>query len=157
MHKFHFVSWSANWPTHITSLSNYKHPSSAKPETVSCGGLEPPEKGTIDITSTTPSSTATYSCMLGYMLLGGDSERRCLDNGTWSGTEPSCVGRCVHVCIEIEVCACEYVCMCVCVYVCACMTGVAYRWLPLCQGKQVAIYVCYRPQLERNSHEWANE
>ena len=46
----------------------------------------------VSLSSTRPDSMATYSCMLGYMLTGGDRERRCQGNGTWDGTEPTCTG-----------------------------------------------------------------
>ena len=40
---------------------------------------------------TTVGSVATYTCDSGYVLLGGSQQRTCQDNGTWDGTEPSCI------------------------------------------------------------------
>ena len=40
-------------------------------------------------------SVATYSCDPGNYL-DGDATRRCLGNGTWSGTIPSCVCKLTH-------------------------------------------------------------
>ena len=59
---------------------------------MSCGRLEDPPLGMVVHSSTVPGSLAVYVCQLGYMLEGGDGERRCLRNGTWDGVEPSCVG-----------------------------------------------------------------
>jgi hypothetical protein len=61
-----------------------------RPGTVSCGRLNDPDQGTVAHETTTPGSVATYSCTLGYVLVGGARERRCQDNGTWDGTEPTC-------------------------------------------------------------------
>ena len=64
----------------------------AVPGTVSCGRLDDPEQGMVSLDSTLPGSVATYSCTLGYVLVGRARERRCQDNGTWDGTEPTCDG-----------------------------------------------------------------
>lgn len=37
-----------------------------------------------------PGTTATYNCNDGY-LLSGNNTRSCLQNGTWTGVEPSCL------------------------------------------------------------------
>lgn len=36
-------------------------------------------------------STATYTCFLGYMLVGS-ATRVCQGNSTWSGSSPTCEG-----------------------------------------------------------------
>ena len=65
---------------------------SADPGTVSCGRLRNPDLGNVDHDSSVPGAVATYLCALGYVLVGGVRERRCLDNGTWDGNEPTCDG-----------------------------------------------------------------
>ena len=69
-----------------------------------CPSLDVPTNGAIVYASdTTPDfefgTTATYSCMSGYGLSGGDVVRTCGCNGGcpivggWSGTAPTCEGR----------------------------------------------------------------
>ena len=53
------------------------------------------ENGNVIVTDTIFDSVATYSCNSGYAL-NGDATRRCLGNGTWSGTIPSCVCKLPH-------------------------------------------------------------
>ena len=62
---------------------------------VDCGDLIDPANGRI-IKQPTPESTtlgsfATYFCNEGFRLMG-DSIRACLQNGRWSGNDPTCVG-----------------------------------------------------------------
>ena len=47
---------------------------------------------TVDTTVVQPGDVAEYSCDTLYKL-EGDSIRICLRNGTWSGHEPTCVGK----------------------------------------------------------------
>ena len=55
-----------------------------------CGTLTNPVNGQVNNTAgTTFGQTATYSCDLGYNLVG-DSTRTCQANGVWSGNEPAC-------------------------------------------------------------------
>ena len=42
-----------------------------------------------------PGSTATYTCIVGYVLVG-DGTRTCLESGLWSGIEPLCTGECLN-------------------------------------------------------------
>lgn len=37
-------------------------------------------------------SLLRFTCEAGYMLMGS-SERTCLQNGSWSGTQPVCEGK----------------------------------------------------------------
>ena len=78
----------------IARLDDPKNPtlSSALPGTVSCGRLMDPQQGMVAHDDTTPGSMATYSCTLGYVLVGGARERRCQNDGTWDGSEPTCNG-----------------------------------------------------------------
>ena len=57
--------------------------------------LGPLENGNVVFTTTTFDSVATYSCDPGYAL-NGNAKRRCLADGTWSGTIPSCVCKLTH-------------------------------------------------------------
>lgn len=48
--------------------------------------------------TTTPGSTATYTCNFGFVL-NGDTSRTCQDNLTWTGSDPTCEGeksRCMN-------------------------------------------------------------
>jgi len=57
---------------------------------VDCGTLTDPANGQVSHTAGTAfGQTATYSCDLGYNLVG-DSTRTCQANGMWSGNEPIC-------------------------------------------------------------------
>ena len=55
---------------------------------VSCGTLTI-ANGHVSTTGTTSGHTATYSCNIGYDLVGG-STRTCQDTGQWSGSAPTC-------------------------------------------------------------------
>ena len=63
---------------------------------VDCGNLMDPANGAVSLTTTTYNSVATYSCNDGYTLVG-DTSRTCLDDGSWSGTAPTCTGMYVKV------------------------------------------------------------
>ena len=63
--------------------------SSADQGTIACPVLTSPSDGDIVITVTTPGATVSYSCNLGY-ILDGAMTRTCLDNGTWSDSDPLC-------------------------------------------------------------------
>ena len=56
---------------------------------VDCGSLQSPQNGYVSFLSTTPGSTATYSCFEGFELIG-TATRRCEDNGQWSSSTPEC-------------------------------------------------------------------
>ena len=58
---------------------------------VQCPALQIPDNGKVDQTENSFGSTATYSCDSQYQLVG-DVTRTCQSEGTWSGSEPSCVG-----------------------------------------------------------------
>ena len=59
-------------------------------ELVDCGNPEIPTAGVLSILNTTAGSSAIYNCFEGYNLIG-ERERVCLNNGTWSGSVPSCI------------------------------------------------------------------
>ena len=59
---------------------------------VDCGTLQNPANGNVDIAGGTEfQNAAIYTCNLGYKLNGAES-RTCQFNGSWSNTEPSCLG-----------------------------------------------------------------
>ena len=55
-----------------------------------CGILENPVNGTVSVTETTTSSTASYSCSGSNYVLMGDAVRTCQADGMWSGSAPTC-------------------------------------------------------------------
>ena len=57
---------------------------------VKCGNLPNPRFGRVDMTGNTVGSTATYSCLPGYTLVG-TSTRTCQTSGQWSGVAPVCI------------------------------------------------------------------
>ena len=58
-----------------------------------CGGLSTPNNGGVTYSdSTTYQSVATYSCDTGFEL-DGDRRRTCSAQGTWTGSEPQCIGQ----------------------------------------------------------------
>ena len=69
-----------------------------------CEMLTAPDNGDISVPSLLDGSFATYTCILGYILVG-DSSRECLTNpdgieeGDWSGDAPIC--RSKHLAYEM--------------------------------------------------------
>ena len=47
------------------------------------------EDGSVTVTGLTPGSRATYTCDIGFELVG-TGFRTCLTSGVWSGTDPVC-------------------------------------------------------------------
>ena len=56
-----------------------------------CGPLDNPEGGRVVVRETTFGSTAFYSCLEGFNLVGPTS-RVCQANGQWSAFAPTCRG-----------------------------------------------------------------
>ena len=57
---------------------------------VDCGTLNAPVNGQVSHSAGTVfGQTATYSCDIGYYLIG-DSTRTCQAMGVWSGSAPTC-------------------------------------------------------------------
>lgn len=54
--------------------------------------MESPQQGSVTFQTTTIGSTATYSCIQGYTLLGVVT-RTCETNGEWSGSAPVCTAK----------------------------------------------------------------
>lgn len=62
---------------------------------ISCGDPGIPASGLRFGDDTTVGQNVTFTCQLGYVMVGGDSTvtRTCTSNGTWSGTMPACQGK----------------------------------------------------------------
>lgn len=54
-----------------------------------CDELPNPEHGVVQMTGRLFNDKATYSCEIGYQLIGRD-HRTCHATGSWSGVEPFC-------------------------------------------------------------------
>ena len=72
--------------------------------TAQCPVLQSPTDGIVMTTSNRLSgSTATYTCNSGFELLDLTPEsdvRTCQSDGTWSGSEPQCIGIYFNTLIE---------------------------------------------------------
>jgi len=80
-------SWQGVWPLLSTDLSHVHAPLSV---VIDCGPLSDPINGTVEFTiSTILGSQAFYRCMEGF-LLNGNGVRMCQENGTWTGSDPTC-------------------------------------------------------------------
>ena len=62
------------------------------PSAVDCPPLMNPTGGSVSVTGLRQGSTATYSCNVGYDLMG-DSSRTCGGTGMWTGNEPACLSK----------------------------------------------------------------
>ena len=63
-----------------------------------CPLLTDPANGMVAVTGQASGFTATYTCNSGFELLDltpGSDIRTCQPNGTWSGSEPQCIGKSV--------------------------------------------------------------
>ena len=69
----------------------------AHPSGTDCEGLTDPQNGAVSVSGTTEGSTATYTCNIGFNLVG-DESRTCQANGDWSGSAPTCQSRSAAVC-----------------------------------------------------------
>ena len=59
---------------------------------IDCGPLFPPANGALEISSTTFSSTANYTCDAGFLLNASETSltRMCMENSQWSSMSPAC-------------------------------------------------------------------
>ena len=62
---------------------------------VNCGDPGTPTNGTITGSTFTFPNTVTYTCNVGFNLIGNRS-RRCLSGGQWSGGLPTCQSKYIH-------------------------------------------------------------
>ena len=60
------------------------------PPPVTCPDLTAPANGQVVVNGMTPGDTATYSCDMGFELVGVDTVT-CEDNGAWSSEPPVCI------------------------------------------------------------------
>ena len=60
---------------------------------VDCGSLPSPDNGRVLVFDSLVGNFADYFCDPGF-ILDGNFFRICLDNGSWSGSEPTCTGTC---------------------------------------------------------------
>ena len=60
-------------------------------EGFTCGSLDSPSNGEVSIVGTSIGAIATYSCFMGYILVGPKT-RFCQTTGTWSDGAPICRG-----------------------------------------------------------------
>ena len=58
---------------------------------MTCPALVAPDNGQVVVTGVSVGSTATYSCLPGFVLQGV-TQRSCRDSGDWDGQDPVCVG-----------------------------------------------------------------
>lgn len=58
-----------------------------------CGKLNPDSPLMVNTPTTVVNSTANYTCPDGFTISNGDAVRVCQPNGTWGGTEPTCLGK----------------------------------------------------------------
>ena len=54
-----------------------------------CSDLAAPQNGSVSVDGTTTGSTASYSCDIGFELVG-EVMRVCMSDSEWSGTPPVC-------------------------------------------------------------------
>ena len=66
-----------------------------------CPSLPNPLNGAVEVNGLATGSTARYTCIPGYLLVGG-SKRTCND-GKWSGEPPVCTKSKCHVSISRNV------------------------------------------------------
>ena len=71
-----------NWDTIIFFLLIFSQ--------IDCGDPGAGHNTDRELTITTLNSTVQYSCHTGHSLVSGDLERTCQNDGTWSGSNPTC-------------------------------------------------------------------
>ena len=70
-----------------------------------CPALDDIKYGQVEVTGTRQGDKANYFCNYGFTL-SGNEQRVCQKDGTWSGSEPSCVRKfvtCMHVSYAVSV------------------------------------------------------
>ena len=64
--------------------------------TVTCPSLPNPGNGIVDVRGNQPGDTAVYSCNPGFTL-DGEGARTCVEDGEWSGDEPTCISKLAYI------------------------------------------------------------
>ena len=58
----------------------------------------PPNNGNVNVSSMEVGGIAEYNCDLSYTLSDPEAATRmCLENGSWSGSEPVCECKCIPI------------------------------------------------------------
>ena len=60
-----------------------------------CEKLTDPANGNVKVSGIYPGDKAIYKCDIGYILVG-ESSRKCLPSGKWSGEAPKCARMSYH-------------------------------------------------------------
>ena len=60
---------------------------------VNCGAPPAINNGQIQGSDYSYNAKITYSCIAANFKLSGSEERICQADGTWSGTQPACLGK----------------------------------------------------------------
>ena len=81
---------------------------------VTCPPLTNPDKGMVSVPNNNFESTATYTCVPGYTVSGGDMPRTCEATMMWSGAAPTC--ECESIQCGYSEC---YIIVCVCGICCS--------------------------------------
>ena len=82
--------WSGTQPTCIREYNYLKSTSYTVTSIIgSCDYLSSPRYGRVSVTTRDVGGRATYTCNNGFRLVGL-SNRTCLSNGSWSGSQPIC-------------------------------------------------------------------
>ncbi len=61
-------------------------------DSVPCGDPEQPPSSQVAVEVLASSMSASYSCLKGFRMEGGDERRECLKSGVWGGRAPTCRG-----------------------------------------------------------------
>ena len=56
---------------------------------ITCSDLDDPQYGSVKVSGITPGSKADYRCNRDFKLVGV-AQRKCQDNGQWTGEAPVC-------------------------------------------------------------------
>lgn len=75
-------------PRHCLRTSQWEDPPPFC-QPIMCGSISDPHNGFAKRVKTFTGEAINYSCVSGYHLVG-PKLRKCLSNGTWSGSEPEC-------------------------------------------------------------------
>ena len=92
-----------SFQSHSLFLSNINVISAA----VDCEPLPDPSNGIVTTDRTTLGGTATYTCVLGY-IISGTEQRTCTTSGRWSDSSPTCQSKKTQCLIDCLIVNCHY-------------------------------------------------